>query len=408
MLAITLLCALAALAPGGEESPDLVTLKDGKQVECRVLYEDEKRVVYRVKKKETEVQRAEVTDIQSIERSLRELLERFAKIDRGNAAALSELALFAESRFLPSEAYDLWIRILSVDPENEQAWTKLGGVKGRKGWKLKVRGRFYELGELRERVADWKHALELPTAHFLIRTNAAPERALDLAIDVERAYLAFYDLLAPSLGLYTAWEETPEIEVFKDPKDAPSPPTPGRTAWFALGENKLYVQAIEGRPPGEPVAEFVDMLILNSFRRTLDKRTGQIAPWAREGLRQAFAAGVRTSPGAVTFDLATPIPALFQVHGSDKDPLGLERVLNAGFGAFETGSDANRYVAQSYTLLHFLAFAEDRKYRPGLAQFLLSSFEGKGSAGHLKEILGVNFATLEEQWTSYVRSISGS
>jgi hypothetical protein len=408
MIATLVLCALASLASGGEEAPDLLTLKDGMQLECRVLYEDEGKVIYRAKRKDTEVPRSEVAEIQSLERSLRTFLERFAQCDRADARALAELAQFAESRFLPAEAHDLWIRILTVDPEHEQAWTKLGGVKGRKGWQLKVRGRFYSLEELRERVGDWKNALELPTAHFLIRTDAAPERALDLAIDVERMYLAFYDLLAPHLGLYSAWEETPEIHVFRDAKDAPAPPTPGRNAWFAVGENTLYVHAVEERGSHEALAEFVDLLLLNSFRRTLDKRTGTIAPWAREGLRQAFAAGVRPAPGRVTFDLASPITAYFQDHARDPKPLGLEKLLNAGFGAFDTGSDAPRYVAQGYTLTHFLAFGAEQKYRPGLARFLLSSFEGQGAATHLKKILDVDLGQLEEEWNAYVKGVAGS
>ncbi len=409
MITSCVLYALIALAAGSgdEPSPDLLVLADGTSIECRVLYEDDSKVIYRAKRKETEIERAQVSEIQTVERSLREFLERFAECDSGNPAALVELAEFAESRFLAPEAHNMWIRVLSVDAENEQAWTKLGGVRGRKGWQLKVRGRFYDLQELRERVSDWKNALELPTEHFLIRTDATPERALDLSIDVERAFLAFYDLLAPHLGLYYAWEEVPEIHVFTDPKDAPSPPVPGRRAWFVLGENTLYVQAQEGANPGEVLAEFVDLMLYNSFRRTLDTRTGSIAPWAREGLRQAFAAGVRIDPGRVAFDLKTPIGDYFQAHARDEDPLSLERVLNAGFASFDTGSDVSRYVAESYTLMHFLAFAEDQKYRPGLAKFLLSSFEGQGAASHLKKLLDVDLKDLEEQWTAYVKGVAG-
>jgi hypothetical protein len=388
------------------DEPDLIVLADGKEIECRVLYEDEAKVIYRSKRKDREVARSEVSSIQSVERSLRSFLERFEQVDRSSVAALTDLALFAESSFLPAEAHDMWIRIIvGPDPDNEQAWTKLGGVKGRKGWKLKVRGRFYELEDLRERVSDWKHALELPTAHLLIKTDADPQRALDVAIDVERVYLAFYDLMAPHLGLYYAWEETPEIHIFSDPKDAPSPPTPEHTSWFAMGENRLYVLADTDR--NQAIAEFIDLLLFNSLRRTLDTRRGSIAPWAREGLRQAFAAGTTKAPGEVTFDLATPIEAYFRFQVEDEDTLKLKRILSAGFGSFESGTDALRYTAQAYTLTHFLAYGKDGAYQPGLARFLLSSFEGQSSATHLKKILGVDLDDLEQQWLEYVQGRAG-
>ena len=90
---------------------------------------------------------------------------------------------------------------------------------------LRVRGRFYTLDELKKRVSDWQNALELNTAHFLIRTDGPPERALDLAIDVERAYLTFYTVFGKPLELYV-FDEVPEINVFSDPKDFRAPPQP--------------------------------------------------------------------------------------------------------------------------------------------------------------------------------------
>jgi hypothetical protein len=408
MIATIALCALISTSAGGEELPDLITLGDGKQIECRVLYEDASKVIYRAGRKETEIVRSTVKDLQTVERSLRELLDQMSQADMRDPKALAGLAEFAEGRYLPAEAHDLWIRVLTVDPENEQAWTKLGGIHARKGWQIKVGGRFYGLEELRERVSDWKHALELPTAHFLIRTDGDPARALDLAVDVERAFFAFYDLLGPALGLYYAWEEVPEIHIFTDEKDAPNPPVPGDTAWYSIGENTLYVRVTENRDPGPAVAEFVDLLIYNSFRRTLDVRSGAIAPWARTGLRTAFAGGVQTDPGKVSFDLKSPIMGYFKSQAQDEEPADLDKLLNAGFGAFETGTDAPRFVAQGYTFTYFLAFAQDQKYRPGLARFLLSSFQGQGAATHLKKILDVDLKKLEAEWIAYVKQVAGA
>ncbi|MSR62932.1 MAG: hypothetical protein EXS08_10860 [Planctomycetes bacterium] len=406
MLAALFLAALSSSASSGHDDPDLVTLKDKKQVECRVLLENEQKVVYRTGKKTQEVARAEVTDVQSVERSLEQFLERFANADATSVPALADLALFAEKSYLPGEAFNTWIRILTLDPENEQAWTKLGGTKRRKGWELKVRGRFLDIQELRTRVSDWKNALELRTAHFLVQTDAAPELALDATLDLERAYLTFYKILGKPLELYV-FDELPEIQIFADAKDFPAPPTPGRSAWFSFPANTLYVN-VAGKPNrGDIVAELVDALIYNSFRRTLDKKTGQIEPWAREGLRQAFAGAVRPNPGKVRFDFETPLTAHFKTQASDAKALTLEQVLRAGFASFDSGTDAPRYVAQSYTLTHFLAFAGQGKYRAAYATFLKDSYLGKGGASNFAKAVGVDPKTLEAEWVAYVKKLAG-
>lgn len=397
---------LAALPVSGQDEPDLLVLKGGKQIECRVLFEDEGKIVYRAGKKTQEIGRLEVDDVQSIERSLARFLERFAAADTRSVEALTELALFAEQNFLSGEATNTWIRILTVDAENEQAWTKLGGVKRRKGWELKVRGRFLDIAELRSRVSDWKNALELRTAHFQIATDAAPELALDASLDLERAYQTFYEVLGKPLGLYV-FDEVPEVHVFADAKDYPAPPTPGRHAWFARAANTLYVNVQEKPQRGEIVAELVDALVYNAFRRTLDKRTGEIEPWSREGLRQAFAGAVRPDPGRVRFEFEQPLTAYFRAQADDPEALALEQVLRAGFASFDSGTDAARYVAQAYTLTHFLIFGADGKYRHGYADFLKSSYLGKGGSSNFYKAIGLDEKAAMSEWRAYVKSVAG-
>lgn len=406
MLATLLATALPALPlPLGDEH-DLLVFADGKEVPCRVLLETESKVVYRARNKTSEVSRSAVKDVQSVERSLREFLAHFDQVDARDVAALAELASLAESRYLAGEAHATWIRILTLDPENEQAWTKLGGVKRRTGWELRVRGRFYTLEELRTRASDWQNALELRTAHFLIRTDGSPERALDLALDVERAYLTFYDVFGKPLELYV-FDEVPEIHVYSDPKDFRAPPTPGRPAWFERSGNVLHVNAQQSAERGTIIAEFTDALIFNAFRRTL-ARTGELEPWAREGLRQAFAVAARPDPGRLVFDFASPYLPYFQAHASDAKPLSLSQVLRAGFASFDSGSDQARYVAQSYTLFHFLAFYENQKHRLGLANFLRESYLGKGGTSNFLKALGVDETRLETEWSAHVKSVAGS
>lgn len=406
MISPLVLALVPALAPPVQDDPDVVVLKSGDEVACRVLFEDDEKVVYRAKKKTVEVPRADVQSLRTIEQSLRQFFVGFDKIDRTDADALAELALWCESRELLGEARNLWIRILTVAPEDERAWNKLGGVySATRGWRLKVRGRYYTIEELRERVSDWKNAMELTTAHFLLKTDIPPERALDVTIDLERAYVAFYDLLGPYLDLYV-FDEVPEIQVFSDQKNYPSPPTP-RQAWFSYSANELYVDASKEPNPNEIVGNLTYCLLYNSFHRTLGK-AGSIAPWARRGLAETFGTSVRPQPGQARWELGTPYVAYFVTQATDDKPLSLDKVLTAGIASFDSGTEAHRYIVQSYTLAFFLMYANDGKYREPFAEFLRSSYLGQGSATHFQKIMGVDLEELEAEWTAYVKKIAGA
>lgn len=411
-LASIALCAPAAVLATGpaateHDDPDTVVLTDGDEIHCRVLYEDDAKVIYSQRgKKAKEVPRSDVESTQTIEKSMREFFEQFDRIDKTNPGQIAELALWCESKELYGEARCAWIRVLTVDPENEEAWNKLGGVHSKsRGWRLKVRGRYYTLEQLRERVEDWKNAMELPTAHFLLKTDIQPERALDVAINIERAYQTYYDLLGPHLMLYV-FDDVPEVQIYAEAKRYPSPPTP-RQAWFSYSANELYVDASGEVNPPEIVSNLTYCLLFNSFRRTLGK-TGSIAPWARRGMAEAFGAAVRTRAGKAEWDFDQPYVPYFVAQATDEDPLSMEDVIKAGLASFDSGSKAHRYIAQSYTLMRFLVRAQDGKYLESFAEYLRSSYEGQGSVTHFKKIMGVKkLDELEAEWIAYVKEVAG-
>jgi hypothetical protein len=397
---------LLALLGSGRDEPDTIVLRSGKSIECRVVFDSPEKVVYAVGTKTTEIPRTDVERLETVEIALREFLKNFEEIDAGNPAALVELATWAEAHELPGEAHDLWIRVLTVDPTNERAWTKLGGVKGKKGWQLKVRGRFYDLEALKKRVSDWKNALELPTAHFLLKSDAEPARVLDLAIDAERAWFAFYDALGTALGLYV-FDEAPEIHVFSDAKDYPAPPTPDDKAWYSAVANTLYVNAAAKPTPGEVLYEMTDLFVVNGLRRTADARTGQREPWAREGFGQMFAAAVRPDPGRVKFEFEPPYEPWFRAQVEDPKALNLSQTLRAGLSSFQSGPDAERFSRQCYTLMHFLVFGKSGEHRAKLAEYLRSAYTGKTGTANFEKVFGTKLKELEPEWKAYVQRIGG-
>lgn len=407
MIATLPFLALLALAGTGRDEPDTIVLRTGKSIECRVVHETPDRIVYAIGTKTQEVARGDVETLETVEISLREFLKRYEALDATKPDALVDLAVWAEQHALPGEAHALWIRILTIDPEHERAWTKLGGVKGKKGWQLKVRGRFYDLEALKKRASDWKNALELPTAHFLLKSDAEPARVLDLAIDAERAWTAFYDALGPALGLYV-FEETPEIHVFADARDYPSPPLPGQKAWFSAVANTIYVDASAKPTPAEVLYQFTDLLVVNGLRRTADARTGQLEPWAREGFGLMFAAAVRPDPGRVKFEFETPVAASFRAQAGDAKPLTLSQTLRAGHGSFDSGPDAERFSRQCYTFLHFLVFADGGAHRANLAEYLRSAYLGKTGTANFEKAFETKLKDLEPQWIAYVKRVAGA
>lgn len=405
MLLATIL--LAALPLGSADTPDLVVLKDGKEIECRVLFEDADTVIYTKKRKGKELSRSEVKSVQSIERSMAAFLDAYSALPADDVTGLLDLASFCESRELFGEARALYIRVVILDNVNEAAWTKLGGAfSKRRGWRLKVRGRYYSLEDLRERVSDWKNAMELPTAHFLIKTDIEPVKALNIAIDVERAYRTFYDLLGDTMRLYP-FDEIPELRIYAHEDDYERPPSPGDVVWFAANANILHINAtaIEGRPY-IVVSELTEVLLFNAFRRTTGK-TGNIAAWARKGFAQAFGGAYRKNPGNASWDLGQPIESHFRVQAAEEKPLTVKNLLNSGRGAYEDPNRGGLYTAQGYTLMYYLIHGEEGAMRAKFGEYLTSSFKGQGAATHFKKILGVDLDDFDASWNAYVREIAG-
>ena len=107
------------------------------------------------------------------------------------------------------------------------------------------------------------------------------------------------------------------------------------------------------------------------------------------------------------FEFDAPITGFFRAQSDDAKALSLAQVLRAGQISFNSGTDAARYTAQSYTLTHFLIFAQSGKYRPLYAEFLRSSYLGNGGSSNFFKVIGVDEKTLESEWKAYVKSLAG-
>lgn len=401
MKSLTLL-ALLLFAPqvSHHKDTDTVRLKDGSELVGRVVYEDDSTLLMRVRKQHREIAMSEVAEVSTLERSQRELFGQLDVTSAENAGALVDLATFAASRGLPSEARLVCAKAIFADNDNAAAFRGLEGREHeQKGWQVKIGKRWRTLAEVQELHGKWRDHFEIETTHFIVRSDMPAERVVDLALDVERYYLAFYEVLGTRLRLQT-FDTVPIVSVYEEAGRMPKPPV-ASDAWFAEARNELDVQATEDVSRELIAREMTRLMLTNSLRKTYNK-AGDLSPWASRGVANMLSSAVIIGKRPMTFDFARVYPEWFQTQAST--PTDLRRVLALSEDEFwDAKSDAND--AAAYTLVHFLVHGEGGKWFEGFRNFLESSYLGKGSATHFARALGLDgLETFEASWNEYVRA----
>ena len=82
MISTLVLSATVLLSPqvSRHRDADTVRLTDGKQLTGRVLYDDDEGIVMRIRKKQREIPHSEIQELRTLERSLKEWLDRYDQI----------------------------------------------------------------------------------------------------------------------------------------------------------------------------------------------------------------------------------------------------------------------------------------------------------------------------------------
>lgn len=394
------LLVLASAFGAPLRAQDVVELDDGSTLEGRVLYVDDERVVLREKRRDREIPAERVTALRTIHESLRELLTRAEGVPRSSVGANLELAQFARSRGLAGEAGVFYWRALLADPTCAPAHEGLGHKRRGDRWAMEHDKRTYtDLEKLREAAREWRHSFVLSTAHFELRTNVELEEAVSTAIDMERFYLALYDLFATELGLYEC-TEVMYAQVHADQKSYPEPSS-GAWAYFSQGPNVLFLNASQGLQRDMLVHECTHQIFHNVTE--LDRSfSGDMPAWLDEGLAEYIAASTFRPPQPLAFDPGFPNLNHFARHGTAKKPLSLSRVLALQTGDFVGNSRAFEMYAQSYTLVHWGLHADDGAHREAFFQCMRDTFQGRSSPSQIKKSLDLG-KDFEETWQEYAR-----
>ena len=408
-------CLFLALAlPAGDVEPELdtVELHDGRELEGRVVFEDEDKLVLRVRSREQEIDKDEVSAVRAAIRELPKALDEVARLQPGKLIAHHALAEMFDGLNLPYEARLMDWLIVDQWPDDELAHERLDNRRKGKGWAVRHSGRWVKL-EDRKAKDDWKDAWELRSTHFKVRSNLPLRRAVMTTLDLERAYQAFYGLLGDELEL---WEITEPIEADLHASASSFPESFGSgRSYFLPSERRLYVNASGGTYDNAAVHEATHALLFFSAVHTRSGR-GDIPGWLDEGLAEYMQAGAddpaarvrrksegaQTNGGGLVFDLGKPNRSHFIAHAHAKDPYKLTRVLN--FQSDDFGGTSNTQVkyAQSYTLVYFLLHGSDGAYRDRFFEFLRKAYTGKSSSTTFKKVMDVREKDLEREWSAYV------
>jgi hypothetical protein len=397
----TLLLALVLAPLFTADGPDRVTLeKGGKVLEGRVVFDSPTRLVLRQGIKDTEFKPADVKDVRSLERSLATILDR--DLTGADEKVFAELAQSCADSGLPNEARNFWLRVLLLDPKNEAAGKALDVQRVKEEVRIPFGKEKRTPAELAKRQVSFKEALEIPCAHFVLKTDLEFPLALDLALALERNYRRFYATLADPLELYL-FDESPEVYVYGKSQDFPVAPVKGDPIWFAPGVNRINILAETDPNVGEVVHELSRLMLFNALRRS-SGGTAQVPQWTLSGIAELFA---KAAPEK-RFGAWKPIGEVrkedFARVLSDKIPF--ERLFNAAGNDFNADPKSPDMNAAAYTLVHFLVFGKDGALRAGYGKFLREGAKGKISMGAFTKEIGLSKEEIETAWREHLEANS--
>jgi len=398
VIAPALVLALLALAAPGGEPSDRVLLKSGKELLGRVLFQDATTLVLRQDGRDTELELASIARVESRRANLATLLENAARSDLGRVEELELLAAQAEEMGLPGEAQVFWWRLLRLDPEHAGARRALGHEQRGGGWSVPHGRRRVDEARRVALARDWGTAWELASFHYRLRTNLPLERALELLLDLERVYAAFYAEIGAELRLH---DVTRPLSVHVHATRVSYPETANDWGSYDSGADVVHVNAAERLDCGVLAHELVHQLLYVTAFRERGASTGTLPGWLDEGLAEYLGAGVSCwpaphEPGRLRLDH-------FRAQAGAARPLDLTRVLTLSADDYYASSDRDLKYAQSYTLVQFLLHGDDGRHRAGFLDFLRQVYAGKGSSTDLKRALDTDWRTLERAWTAHVK-----
>jgi hypothetical protein len=397
------LLALALLAPGGDgkRKPDAVVLQNGTKLSGIVVYQDEAELVLRVGTRDTTYSMKDVAKVDARASNLSDVIERWLKGKPGDEEVLHDAANSCQRYELADEESLLRWRLSIAWPANEQYHKELGHELREGVWGLKDGERWVKLEEYlapRELKNSWK----LQSTHFELKTDGAMELGIDVLLDLECLYLAFFQKFGRELHSYEVVERI-KVELQARKRNF-SAPTKAAVSWFDPRANVIYLDAQKQLDRARMLMDGTRALLCNSGsrQRVID---GVIPPWVEAGLSTWVGWNLHGELGRAVWDPVTFVVMFKKVVESDaRDPVKLTKLLNFAPLAFDESPLGQEHYAEAFTFVDFLLGSAGEKYRLRFLDFLRNTYRGKGAPPQFFDALQLKGPEVEAEWLAWVKA----
>lgn len=386
----------------GERPLDVVVLKNGTELEGHVLREGDEGLLLRVGTRERTIPAVEVGEVRSVARSLALVLEHYARTEITSAVQVLDLARFARSRGLEGLAEVFALRALQAEPESAAAHEFLGHRLRGERWYANDGSRSLPFADLQELRKDWGSAWEVATPHYALRSNLPLVQVLDIAMDLELFYQAFYARFGEELELCEIVRLMP-VHVHAD--GASFPDLVGkRMPYFDPLLMTVIVTAETGYLRDLLVHEATHQLLYATAvsAEHSARAKGCLPGWLDEGLACWFDAIQTGPPGRAEFDDRRQSAARMALHRSADRPYDLSRVLTFATEDFHATTNLALKYAQCYTLVEFFLRGDYFAHRDSFFAVLRGAYGGNCSSQDVRQALTVAPEEFERAWKAYV------
>jgi hypothetical protein len=394
------LAAPAALAGRAGAPPDRVELKSGATFGGRVVYEDDKCVLLDENDRLRRFSRESVASVTTREMLVAEILDRLETLGEHELDQRAAVARRAQEVGLSGEAEIINLGLVLTDPEREDARLALGHKRIGSAWRAPWKGEWLPLSSVARSRYRWANAWEFETAHYRLRTNIDLPTALEVALDLEIAYRAFYEVIGKPLGLHHV-SELLEAHVHGDP-DALPYLDEHIGGFFDEGSNTLIVDATRTLRRGLLFHEVTHQLLHNTHAGMVAGTGHRLPLWVNEGLAEFMTTGLDTRERGYDFDWAEVSVEHVRAYMTARDPITVERVVSLRDADFRHKDRGPVSYAMAYTLVDFCMHADSGRHQGALMRYLAQGYADALAPEDFVTLVADDVKTFEADWRAYV------
>jgi len=345
----------------------------------------------------------DVSKVDARATNLSDMIESWLKGKSGDEDLIRDTANYSQRLELFDEESLLRWKLALKWPENESYHKDLGHELREGVWGLKENERWIPLKDWlapRELKNSWK----LQSTHFELKTDGALDVAIDVLLDLECLYYAFFQKFGRELHSYEVIERV-KVELQSRKRNF-SAPTKTAVSWFDPRANVIYLDAAKGLDRARMLMDGTRALLCNSGsrQRVID---GVIPPWVEAGLSTWVGWNLHGELGRTIWEPVV-FTAMFKLvaEADAKEPIKLTKLLNSASLSFDESPLGQVCYAQAFSFVDFLLGSGGEKYRLRFLEFLRNTYRGKGAPPQFYDAMQLKGPEIEAEWLAWVKSLA--